>query len=90
MGYLHEHTPLLENFMHILNVQAHMTRSISFSVNLLLRDLDECLWRPVEEQQLREELLLHHQLATLTNQVDVKAEFQQKVRHRQLNEHDAE
>jgi len=71
-------------------MQAHMTRLISFSVNFLLRDLDECLWWPVEEQELREEIFLHHQLATLANQVDVKTELQQEVGIRQLCEHDAE
>jgi len=60
------------------------------SVDLLLCDLDECFRGPVEEQQLAEEILLDHQLSTLTHQVDVKAELQQEVGIRQLDEHDAE
>ena len=64
--------------------------AISLSLEFLLRDLDERFWRSVEEQELREELLLDPQLAALAYHVDVEAELQQEVGHRQLDEHDAE
>ena len=52
----------------------------TFSVKLLLCDLDECLWRPIEEQQLTEEFFFHFQFTKLAYQIDVKAELEQEIR----------
>ena len=93
-GCLHEHIPTSDENLCTHNNCRHMwpdqSMSIRFSVNLLLGDLDECLWRAIEEQQLSEQLLLHSQLTALAYQVDVKTQLQQEVGRRQLDKHDTE
>lgn len=54
----------------------------------MLRDLEQGLWRPVEEYELSEQLLLEAKLPRLSDHVDVLAQGQKGLRVGQFDVHD--
>lgn len=48
------------------------------------------LWRPVEEDELGEQVLFQAELSTLTHQVDVQAELEDTVNIGHVVKHDGE